>query len=215
MGKHLRELAAVLTGLAVLLVPAIAFASNQPTLNQTVNAGTLSTNIMQSDDSTPVSSPTVVFPAKNVSFSCQTSAATLGDSSNKLNVTNLASDNGWTLTMAATGGFTSTWSDGSGHSYKFNDTTGSGCTNGQLTVDPSATALTDDCSSACADTNVTKGSSTAFDHTGSADSVTLLSDSNGNPWEGYLTGVSLSQKIPATQHAGSYSLAMTITATAQ
>jgi hypothetical protein len=42
-----------------------------------------------------------------------------------------------------------------------------------------------------------------------------MSSTSGSAWEGYLTGVSLSQKIPATQAAGSYSLGMTITATAQ
>jgi hypothetical protein len=214
MGKHFRRGMAILASLTVLFVPAVASASSQPTLNQTVNAGTLSTNILQSDDATPVASPSVAFPAKNVGFACQTSAATLGDTNNKLNVTNLASNNGWTLTMAATSGFSANWDDGASHTYKFNDTAGSGCTNGQMSIDPSVSTLTADCSSACVNTNITKGSVASYDHAGSTDSVTLLSSSDGNPWKGYLTGVSLSQKIPATQHAGSYTLGMTITVTA-
>lgn len=214
MFRYLRKPAAVLTGLSLLALPALAYASNTPTLNQTVNAGTLTTNIYQSDDTTPVASPSVAFAAVNRSFSCQTNAATLGDTSNKLNVTNFGSNNGWTLTMAATGGAASTWSDGGTNSYKFNDATGSGCTNGQLTVDPSASTLTLDCSSACTATGVTKGSSTAF-VSGTQNSVTLASSTSGSAWEGYLTGISLSQKIPASQAAASYSLGMTITVTAQ
>ena len=213
MKKYVTRLVTAVAAMSLLLVPAAAGASNTPTLNQTVNAGALSSNIMQNDDATPVASPSVAFPALNRSFSCQTNTATLGDANNKVNVTNFASNNGWTLTMAATGGAASTWSDGT-HTYKFNDAAGSGCTNGQMTVDPSGSVLTLDCSSACTATGVTKGSSTAF-VSGSTDSVTLLTDANGNAWEGYLTGIGLSQKIPATQAAGSYALGMTITVTAQ
>jgi hypothetical protein len=214
MAKRTRQLLAVLLGLSLVLVPAMAFASNQPSLTQTINAGTLTADIYQSDDTTPVASPAVAFAAQNYSFSCKTSTATFGDTNDKVNVTNLANGiNTWTLAIAATGGFATTWSDGASHSYKFNDATASGCTNGQMTVDPSAAILTDDCSGACSDTTVTKGSSTAFNHGGSVDSVTLLSDSAGTAWEGYLIGIGLSQKIPALQHSGSYTLPMTVTVT--
>jgi len=213
MKKYVKRFVAAVAAMGLLFVPAVAGASTTPTLNQTVNAGTLSMNILQSDDVTPVSSPSVSFPALNRSFTCQTNTATLGDTNNKLNVTNFAANNGWTLTIAATGGAASTWSDGT-HTYKFNDATGSGCTNGQMTVDPSATTLTLDCNSACTTTGVTKGSSSAF-VSGTTDSVTLLTDGNGAAWEGYLTGIGLSQKIPATQAAGAYSLGMTLTITAQ
>jgi hypothetical protein len=207
-----KQVLAAIAGLSLLFVPAVAFASNTPTLDQTINQGTLTTNILQADDSTPVASPTVAFPATNVSFACQTETATLGNGTNKVNVTNLATNNGWTLTMAATGGNTTPWTDGT-DTYKYNDATGSGCTNGQLTVDASVATLTDDCSGSCSDTDVTKGTSTAF-VSGSADNITLLTDSDGSPWEGYLTGIGLSQKIPASQHAGSYTLGMTLTVTA-
>lgn len=214
MLRYLRKPAAIIAGLSLIALPALAYASNTPTLNQTVNTGTLTTNIYQSDDSTPVSSPSVGFTAINRSFSCQTNTATLGDTNNKLNVTNFDSNNGWTLTMAATGGQTSTWSDGGTKSYKFNDATGSGCTNGQLTVDASGSTLTLDCSSACTSTGVSKGSPTAF-VSGTTNSVTLASSTSGSAWEGYFTGISLSQKIPASQAAASYSLGMTITVAAQ
>lgn len=214
MGNKLRQLLVVVVGSATVLTPAIVFASNTPNLTQTVNAGTLSTNIYQSDDSTPVASPAVAFSALNRAFTCQTSTATLGDANNKVNVTNFGANNGWTLAIAATSGFTATWTSGS-DTYKFNDATGSGCTNGQLTVDPSVGTVTTDCSTTCNGVTVTKGASTAFNHATSTDSVTLMSASSGTAWEGYLTGVALSQKIPPSQVSGSYSLGMTITVTAQ
>lgn len=216
MRKHIRQITALLMALGLLLIPGAASASLTPNFTQTINAGTLSANIYQSDDATPVSSPSVAFAAQNYSFQCKTSTATLGDANDKVNVTNLANGiNTWNLAIAATGGFTSTWDDGASHTYKFNDNTGSGCTNGQLTVDASVATLTDDCNSSCTanDATVSKGASTAFNHGGSVDSVTLLSDSAGTAWEGYLTGISLSQKIPALQHSGSYTLGMTITLT--
>lgn len=215
MNRNLRRIIASVTALSLLVVPAVVYAANTPTLNQTVNAGTLSTDIRQAGDVNPVTSPAVAFPAQNVAFTCQTSAAALGDASNLLNVTNLANNNGWTLTMAATGGSTATWSSTvpTTASYKFNDATGAGCTNGQMTVDPSASTLTLDCNSACSSASVSKGVSTPF-VSGTADTVTLATDSSGSAFEGYFTGISLSQKIPASQPAGSYSLGMTITVTA-
>jgi hypothetical protein len=198
------------------LVPAAAYAANTPTFNQTINAGTLSFNIFQSDDATPVASPTVAFAAQNYAFTCKTSTATLGDTSNKLNVTNLASGvNTWNVAIAATGGASATWSDGGGHTYKYNDAAGSGCTNGQMTVDPSVGTLTNDCNGACTANaaTVSKGGSFTMDNSVPRNSVTLFSDSAGTAWEGYLTGVSLSQQIPALQTAGSYTLGMTITLT--
>lgn len=188
--------------------------SSSSTLNQTITTGSLSTGIYAAGDSTPVTSPTVAFPAVNVGFSCQTATATLGDVNNLVNVTNLnTSIGGWSLAIAATSGATATWSDSGSHTYKYNDATGTaaGCTNGQLTVDPSVATLADDCNSVCSDTNVTQGSSAAF--ASGTSSVTLMSDSDGSPWEGYLKGIDLSQKIPASQAAGAYSLPMTLTVT--
>lgn len=213
MGVKKRGVATLVFALATLIVPATVFAANTPTLNQTINAGTLSTDILQTDDATPVTSPAVAFGALNRSFTCQTTTGTLGDTNNKVNVSNMATNNGWTLAIAATGGAAATWTSGA-NTYKYNDATGSGCTNGQLTINPAVTTITTDCSSVCNAVTVTKGSSTAF-VSGTADSVTLASASTGTAWKGFLTGVSLSQKVPASQVAGSYSLGMTITVTAQ
>jgi hypothetical protein len=213
MKASIRSTAAVFVAALALLVPAVAMAANTPTLNQTVNAGALTLDILQNDDATPVSSPSVSFSALNRSFSCQTNTATLGDTNNRIYVTNFATvTTGFNVTMAATGGATSTWSNGT-NTYDFNDPASSGCTNGQLTVDASGGTVTLNCNSACNSTNVTKGSSTAFNQ-GTVDAVTLLTNASTAAWKGYLTGVSLSQKVPASQQAGSYTLGMTLTAAA-
>lgn len=213
MKIKLQLLAIILAAVGVLL-PVAVLAAPTPTLNQTVNPGTLTADVLQGDGTTPVASPAVSFPAVNASFLCQTNTSTLGDASNRVYVSNLANNNGWTLTMAATSGAGTKWTTGA-NNYSFDDPTGTaaGCTNGQLTVDPSGGVVTLDCNSICTATNVTKGASTGFD-SGTTDSVTLMQDSNGSAWKGYLTGVGLSQKIPGGQHAGSYALGMTITVTA-
>lgn len=209
------RIAAVVTGISLLAIPGLVAASSTPTLNQTVNAGALSTDIRQAGDITSVTSPAVAFPALNRSFSCQTNTATLGDSSNLLNVTNFGTNNGFTLALAATGGSSATWSSTVPvvASYAYNNPAGSGCTNGQMTVDPSAATLTLDCNSACTTTGVTQGSATTYNGT-TTTSATLLTSTSSAAWEGYLTGVSLSQKVPASQASGSYSLGMSITVTA-
>ncbi len=198
-------------------------AANNSTFNQTINAGTLATDIMDASRVT-VASPSVTMSAKTFSFDCQSggsaSTGTFGTNTQRIYVTNPdAADNGWTLTLAATSGATSLWSS----NIDFNDAGGSGCTDGadadsaagQLTVDPSVGTITTDCTG-CVTTNVSKGSSTAYAQ-GTTDSVTLLNAAAGSDdiWRGYLTGATLSQTIPAQTAAGSYSINMTLTATAQ
>lgn len=213
MNAKLRNALIAVLAFVGLLTPAIAFAASTPTLNQTVNAGSISTDILGSDDTTPVASPAVSFTALNRSFACQTSTGTLGDPNNRLYVTNFAGGSSWSLTIAATSGPTAHWTSGS-DTYAFNDAAGSGCTNGQLTVNPTAGTITTNCSTVCNGVSVSKGASTAF-VSGTTDSVTLMSASSGAAWKGYITGIGLSQKVPAQQVAGSYSLGMTLTATAQ
>jgi hypothetical protein len=216
---------------AILLVvlTASASAANTPTLNQTINAGTLTTDILDGSR-VPVASPAVAFSAKTFSFDCQfggsASTGLLGTASQRVYTINPdAADNGWTLTIAATSGATTLWQNGgSTQNYDFNDPTGGnpGCTDGgdtdsrpgQLTIDPSVSTINLDCAT-CVATNVTKGSSTAFNQ-GTTDSVTLLNAAAASDdiWRGYLTGVGLSQTIPAEQPADSYSVNMTVTVTA-
>ncbi len=122
-----------------------------------------------------------------------------------------AADNGWTVSVAASA-VGAVW-DGAASDFDFNDPTGSGCTDGadtpdtvggQMTVDPSAGTLAVGQCAACVTTNVTKGTSAAF-NSGTTDTITILTGAAGSDdigdWK--LTGVSISQKIPAEQGAAS------------
>lgn len=60
------------------------------------------------------------------------------------------------------------------------------------------------------------GSSAAFNQ-GTTDSITLVNagSTSNDVWRGYLSGATISQTIPAEQAADSYTLNLTLTATAQ
>lgn len=220
----------LVVGVLLLFVLSVsASAANTPTLNQTINAGTLTTDVLNASR-VAVASPSVAFSAKTFSFDCQfggsASTGLLGSNTERVYTINPdAADNGWTLTIAATSGATTLWQNGgSTQNYDFNDPTGGnpGCADGadtdsrpgQLTIDPSVSTINLDCAT-CTATNVTKGSSTAFNQ-GTTDSITLLNAAAASDdiWRGYLTGVGLSQTIPAEQPADSYSVNMTVTVTA-
>jgi hypothetical protein len=151
------------------------------------------------------------------SFSCQTVTGTLGASTQKIRVNNTTNNPAWTISIAATGGATANWSAGT-PKYDFNDTNGSGCTDGadadslggDLTIDPSVG--TDTPQSGCTTTGVTLGSSAAFNE-GTTNTITLASGGATAGINCYwdFTGISLSQKVPATQQAGTYSIGMTLT----
>ncbi len=201
-------------------------ASATSNLTQTINAGSLATDILDASYVT-VGSPTVAMSVKTFSFSClsggSASAGTFGTASQVIYVQNPdAADNGWTLTLAASSP-AANWTS-AGTSMDFNDPTSSGCTDGadadslkgQMTVDPSVGTLAVGQCSTCATTNVTKGSSNAFNES-TVDSITLLTGAAGSDdigdWK--LTGVSIKQTIPAEQPAASdYNISLTLTATA-
>ena len=118
---------------------------------------------------------------------------------------NRGANNGWTLTLNATTPGTGKWTSGS-NTYQYNGN----ATTGQLTVNPAAGTLT---SMIGASTGITLGSQAAFSGTSP---VTLISAAAGSDdvWRGYVTGVGLSQAIPAGQAAGTYTLPMTQTVAA-
>lgn len=214
MKSKLSSLLVAGIALVGIIVPTVASAASSPSLTQTINAGTLLTDVLDASRN-PVASPSVAMTATNFAFNCQTVTGTLGSNAQRLYVTNPSiTTNGWTLALAATGGATAKWQNtGNTSDYAYNDGTGSGCTNGQLTVDPSAGSITADCvSTLCTGATVTKGSSTAM--TGSTPVTLMVGAAATNVYRGYITGVSLSQKIPAEQPADSYSLNMTLTVTA-
>jgi hypothetical protein len=160
-----------------------------------------------------VSSPGATLGSTSPTFTCQTVTGTLGGSSQRLRVTNMTDNPSWTVTMAATGGAGATWSSPGPppHSYKFNDSAGSGCTNGQLTVNPAAGTLS--AQSGCTTNSVAKGSSTAFV---SSTAATIMNASSPAQIDCYweLINIGLSQKIPPGQLGGNYTINMTLTITA-
>lgn len=231
MGISLSINKRIITALVILLsfgTIATVWAANTTDLTQTINAGTLVTDIRDASR-VPVGSPAVAFSATTFSFNCLTGGSrptgTFGTGTERIYVDNPgAANNGWTLTLAATGGVTDTWDDGVvTYEYDFNDATGGGCTDGggdadafggQLSVDPTVGTLNTDCAT-CATTAITLGGSSAYDQ-GTTDSITLLSAAAGSDDIGrwYLTGVDMDQTIPAEQPNTGYTINMTLTVTA-
>lgn len=213
----------------VLLGTSTVFAANNSNFTQSITAGSLATDIMNASRVT-VASPAVAMSAKTFSFDCQTggsaSTGSFGTNTERIYVTNPdGADNGWTLTAGATGGNTARWANGGAtQHFDFNDPTSSGCADnssgeadtnsGQLTVNPATGTITPDCAS-CTTTGVTLGSSTAYNQ-GTTDSVTLINAAAGSNdvWRGYLTGVGMSQTIPAETPVDNYTLNLTLTSTA-
>lgn len=210
-----------LSGFSVISVQASA--SDAADLTQVINPGTLIADI-RDENRSPVASPSFALSPVNFSFECGSSTGTIGTNTQRLYVDNPgAADAGWTLTIAATDGPTALWEDsGQTQVFDHNDPTAAGCTDsadadsvgGQLTLNPNAGTLTADCSS-CTTANITKGSATSFEE-GVVDSITLLNASSASDDAGrwYLTGVGLTQTVPASQAATDYSINLTITATA-
>ena len=221
---------ALVIGLVILLSSFVASivgnASPATEFQQTLNSGTLTTDIRDASRNT-VASPQVSMSVATFSFDCQSgvssSTGTLGSNSQRLYVDNPSNaDNGWTLTVAPTSGSTTTWTDGT-KKIDLNDGTNSGCSDGadtdtasgQLTIDPSAGTITSDCTT-CSTSNISKGSIASLSE-GVTNVITLLNAaaSSDNVGRWYLTGADVKQTIPAEQEAGNYTLNMTVTVTAQ
>ncbi len=227
--KRNSAVALLAMGVVILFGAATVSAASTPTLNQTINAGTLTTDILDASR-VAVGSPAAAFSAKTFSFDCQyggsASTASLGSNLERVYVINPnGANNGWSLSIAATTGVTALWQNGgSTQNYDYNDPTGvnPGCNDGadpdnkagQLTINPSASTINLDCLT-CASSNVTKGSSASFNQ-GTTDAITLLNAAAASDdiWRGYLTGIAMSQTIPAEQPADSYNVNMTVTVTA-
>lgn len=187
-----------------------ASASNQSQLNQSINEGVKAIDIVDAGGAT-VASPAVSFASTTFSYDTQNTTGTLGSSAQRIRVFNPTSTSTWTASIAgsATG---ATWTNGTAN-YDFNDASGSGYTDGadtdnlggQLAVNPAAGTLAG--VSSCATTNVSLGSNSAFAE-GTTDSITLASGASGAAtfcrWD--VTNIGLTQKLPAAQVAGAYSL---------
>ncbi len=197
-----------LFGVAMLAVsPLIANAAPTATseLTQEITSGALSTDIRDASGNI-VASPSFAMNAATVSTSQQSVTGTFGSNSQRITVDNPGgADGGWTLALNATTPGTETWTDGS-DDYAYNGAESAG----RLTVNPAVGSLT---AVTGGSTGVTLGTSAFFSGSGA---ITLLTadGSSANIWNGYVTGIGLTQTIPASQPAGSYTLDMTQTVTA-
>ena len=185
-------------------------------VDYTPSSGTLTTDIVDAAGD-PVASPSIAMSAANFSFDHQTASGTFGVSAEKIRVENTTAAPAWTLAIAADSGTTAFW-DGAASDYDFNDPTANAedgadtdSLGGQMTINASIGTLGGTCSA----TDITKGSSASFSE-GSTDSITLLTAGASADTSCYwdLTGVSISQTVPAEQPADNYSINITLTVTA-
>lgn len=204
----------IIAALALLLGSSAAYAATTPQLNQTISDGAKSVDIVDAGGVT-VASPSATFGALSFSFNTQDATATnVFTAAQKIRVSNPTSTATWSVNIAASAP-TAVWTAG-GNTYDFNDTSGytdgvdTDTKGGQMTIDPSAGTIAG--VSGCANTNVTAGTSDSFIET-TNNSIDLFNGASGAStycrWD--FTGTNLTQKIPAGQPSGSYSLSMTIT----
>ncbi len=165
-----------------------------------------------------VATPSISFSNMNFNFACQTNTATLGVSAQQVRVVNTTATSTWTLSIAATSGASALWTNGGTRTYDFNDPTGTGCNDGadgdsvggQLSINPAVATITPDAS--CSNTGVAAGVSSAFNQ-GVTDSIVLVTGNASAEvncmWN--ITGIGISQKIPAEQSESSYSIGLTMT----
>lgn len=198
--------------LSLITVSSPAHAAPVGRLNQTITAGVLSTDVVDSSRA-PVTTPSFAMSSASASVECQTITGVYGSPMQRVAIDNPAGANsGWSLTIAASSGTNAKWTNGT-HQYSYNNPAGSGCTEGQLSLDPSAATL--GLYGVSSNTGITKGNAASF-AANTTNAITLLSASAGSDdiWSGYMTGIGVSQKIPAGQPAGLYWLDLTQTVTA-
>lgn len=197
------------------------YAAGSSTFNQTINAGTLSVDIVDTTNSySSVGSPSIDMSTVTFSFNSQNSTGTFGTSTEAIYVQNPdAADDGWLVTLGASAN-TATWNS-AGTPFDFNDANGAtdgadtDSYGGQMTVDPSGGTIATG-SQGAATTNITAGSSNSFVE-GTVDSISLMTAASGSADIGdwYMTGVAITQAIPASQPAANdYNIVMTLSITA-
>ncbi len=183
-----------------------------------VSSGTLTVDVVDSSGNV-VTAPAVNMNPGSVQITHQVVSGVLGTSGEKIRANNSTAGGSWNMTLAATAGSTGYW-DSVTADYDFNDPTPLGydgadadLLGGQLTVNPALGTVT--AQVGCSNTGLALGSSGSFNQ-GVLDNITLLTAGTTTATNCYwdLTGIGLSQTIPAGQAAQSYSLPMTLTVTA-
>lgn len=182
----------------------------------TANVGVLGLAFVDSGGA-EITNPSIALTNRSVSTSCQTSTGAFTNNNRRLRVTNSLTNSGWHVTLEPSGGSSSYWArSDSLAQYDFNDS--SGCVDGtdadtiggQLTVNPSSATVTPQ--SGCTATGISFGASSAFSE-GLVNSINLFSGSSSSQvgcyWD--ISGINLSQAIPAGQPLGTYTINMTAT----
>lgn len=202
--------ALAIIAMAVVGTP-VAYAVTSTTtskLSQQINNGVISTDFRTAANAV-VPSPTFAMTAVSVSTSLQTATGTYGLDAQRATVDNPGgANNGWTLAINATTPATDLWTTGGGSPVTY-DYKGATAALGQLSVDPTLATIT---AVTGGSTGVTKGSVGTFT---TVSPITIMQADAGSAdiWNGYITGVGLSQTIPANKPAGTYTLNMTQTLT--
>ncbi len=185
------------------------------------STGALTAGVVDSsgDD---VSSPNLGLSSVGFLYGCGSSSGVIGESSQRIRVSNTTSSPGWSLSIAASGSQSALWANGGNTiQYDYNDPTSSGCGDGadsdskagMMSINADIGTLSPQ--SGCSSANITKGSLSSFSE-GSVDAITLLNASPSANTSCYwdLTGVGLEQIIPAEQASETYNINLTITITA-
>ncbi|MFZ1812161.1 MAG: hypothetical protein WAU02_01380 [Candidatus Saccharimonadales bacterium] len=192
--------------LAVVAVTATGvYAAQTSKLSQTISAGTITMdNVTSGGVST---SPTFNMNGATVSTSQQTVTGTYGDATTgRIQVDNPGAAKTWNVALAATNPTVAWTTDGTTLKYKHNGATAA---EGQLSLTSAGTVTP-----VSGDVVTVSGPTTPATFTGTTP-ITIMSASTGanHVWKGYITGIGLSQTIPASMPAGTYHIDMTQTLT--
>jgi len=165
--------------------------------------GNLSVDIVDSGGSS-VTTPSVSFSSANFNWGTQQSTATMGITAEKIRVTNTTTTPNWTLSVAGTVN-TNLWTSG-GNTYDFNGTS----VTGRLNINPGGVTITPQ--GGCTNAGLANGS-TAYFVQGTQDSINLITAGASAETNCYwdITGVNMTQDIPAAQVTGNYSLNLIVT----
>lgn len=208
VSRNLLVVAMLVAGVAIIAPAAVQAATTANSeLTQLIDDGTLSTDVRDASGNI-VASPSFAMDAATVSTLQQSVGGTFGTNAQRISVDNPGGAiDGWTLALNATVPGTSSWVDGA-NTYAYNDT----AANGQLTVDASTGTLT---SLQGTNTGITLAAAPATFTGTTPITIVTASGASDDIWNGYVTGLDLTQTIPAAQPAGSYALDVTQTVTAQ
>jgi len=184
------------------------YASNETNLNISIQEGTLSVDIVDSNGNS-VPNPLIVMNSQIAKFDILDSAGVFGTEEERIRLSNPTSTTAWTTTIAATDGPTAMWI-GTGsitHTFDYNSPMYS---SGTLTIDPSR-ALIIPVHKDSTD-GISAGSLTRFAE-GTIDSITLFSSTTAPTFEEYdFWNADVMQQIPPAQAADTYIINMTLTA---